>query len=163
MLYISSSTGRGPLCDDWLEVYCDDCEGKDQPTASGRSIMCAYKLCKVEFRYWGMQSKIERWFSNNSFLNEKTRRSNQFTPLFRNRFIHDVALRKTMLKAHLQAWVWQDEWHGLTMEVRRAIRILFSAPAAKKERQAVVAFFSLGCFPPPSRSIKCIHTRGWPG
>ncbi len=33
------------------------------------------------------------------------------------RFIHDVALRKTMLKAHLQAWIWQDEWHGLTMEV----------------------------------------------
>ncbi len=31
-----------------------------QPTASGRAIMCAYKLCKVEFRYWGMQSKIER-------------------------------------------------------------------------------------------------------
>ena len=60
-----------------------------------------------------------------------------------------MALRKTMLKAHLQAWVWQDEWHGLTMEVRRAIRILFSAPAAKKERQAVVAFFSLGCFPLP--------------
>uniref|UniRef100_A0A2K6N6G1 Phosphatidylinositol transfer protein membrane associated 2 n=1 Tax=Rhinopithecus bieti TaxID=61621 RepID=A0A2K6N6G1_RHIBE len=24
-------------------------------------IMCAYKLCKVEFRYWGMQSKIERF------------------------------------------------------------------------------------------------------
>ncbi len=22
-----------------------------------------------------------------------------------------------MLKAHLQAWIWQDEWHGLTMEV----------------------------------------------
>ncbi len=22
-----------------------------------------------------------------------------------------------MLKAHLQAWVWQDEWYGLTMEV----------------------------------------------
>ena len=44
--------------------------------------MCAYKLCKVEFRYWGMQSKIER-------------------------FIHDMALRKTMLGAHRQAWVWQ--------------------------------------------------------
>ena len=28
-----------------------------------------------------------------------------------------MALRKTMLKAHLQAWIWQDEWHGLTMEV----------------------------------------------
>lgn len=23
--------------------------------------MCAYKLCKVEFRYWGMQTKIERF------------------------------------------------------------------------------------------------------
>lgn len=23
--------------------------------------MCAYKLCKVEFRYWGMQSKIEKF------------------------------------------------------------------------------------------------------
>ena len=58
--------------------------------------MCAYKLCKVEFRYWGMQSKIER-------------------------FIHDMALRNTMLRAHRQAWVWQDEWSGLTMEDIREI------------------------------------------
>ena len=58
--------------------------------------MCAYKLCKVEFRYWGMQAKIER-------------------------FIHDMALRNTMLRAHTQAWVWQDEWHGLTMEDIRDI------------------------------------------
>uniref|UniRef100_A0A8B9CD81 Phosphatidylinositol transfer protein membrane associated 1 n=1 Tax=Anser brachyrhynchus TaxID=132585 RepID=A0A8B9CD81_9AVES len=53
--------------------------------------MCAYKLCKVEFRYWGMQSKIEQ-------------------------FIHDVGLRKVMLRAHRQAWCWQDEWTDLTME-----------------------------------------------
>ena len=26
-----------------------------------------------------------------------------------------------MLKGHLQAWTWQDEWHGLTMEDIRAI------------------------------------------
>lgn len=31
------------------------------PTPSGKSIMCAYKLCKVEFRYWGMQTKIEKF------------------------------------------------------------------------------------------------------
>lgn len=31
------------------------------PTSSGKSIMCAYKLCKVEFRYWGMQTKIEKF------------------------------------------------------------------------------------------------------
>ncbi|KAM6308351.1 membrane-associated phosphatidylinositol transfer protein 1 isoform 2-T2 [Aegotheles albertisi] len=78
-LYHSSKTGRGPLGDDWLEV------------ATSGPLMCAYKLCKVEFRYWGMQSKIEQ-------------------------FIHDVGLRKVMLRAHRQAWCWQDEWTDLTME-----------------------------------------------
>ncbi|XP_023349192.1 protein retinal degeneration B [Eurytemora carolleeae] len=66
------------------------------PTPNGKAIMCAYKLCKVEFRYWGMQSKLER-------------------------FIHDMALRNTMLRAHRQAWVWQDEWFGLTMDDIRNI------------------------------------------
>lgn len=32
-----------------------------------------------------------------------------------------LALRKTMLRAHRQAWAWQDEWHGLTMENIREI------------------------------------------
>ncbi|XP_060641485.2 membrane-associated phosphatidylinositol transfer protein 2 isoform X1 [Anolis sagrei] len=82
-LYTSVKTGRGPLSEDWIK------EHKNNP---GRSaIMCAYKLCKVEFRYWGMQSKIER-------------------------FIHDVALRRVMVRAHRQAWCWQDEWYGLTIE-----------------------------------------------
>lgn len=27
-----------------------------------------------------------------------------------------IALRKTMFRAHRQAWAWQDEWHGLTMD-----------------------------------------------
>lgn len=58
--------------------------------------MCAYKLCRVEFKYWGMQTKLEK-------------------------FIHDTALRKTMLRAHRQAWAWQDEWHGLTMDDIREI------------------------------------------
>ena len=37
------------------------------------------------------------------------------------RFIHDMALRNTMLRAHRQAWVWQDEWFGLTIEDIREI------------------------------------------
>lgn len=49
-LYRSLKTGRGPLGDDWLENI----------VAAG-PLMCAYKLCKVEFRYWGMQSKIEQF------------------------------------------------------------------------------------------------------
>lgn len=52
-LYKSLKTQRGPLRDDWIEEYNNN-PGKTP-------IMCAYKLCKVEFRYWGMQSKIERF------------------------------------------------------------------------------------------------------
>lgn len=52
-LYQSVKTKRGPLSDDWIEEINQN---------SGESpVMCAYKLCKVEFRYWGMQSKIERF------------------------------------------------------------------------------------------------------
>uniref|UniRef100_A0A8C8VFM4 Phosphatidylinositol transfer protein membrane associated 2 n=1 Tax=Pelusios castaneus TaxID=367368 RepID=A0A8C8VFM4_9SAUR len=82
-LYKSVKTKRGPLSEDWIEGH------KNNP--GKYPIMCAYKLCKVEFRYWGMQSKIER-------------------------FIHDVGLRKVMVRAHRQAWCWQDEWYGLTIE-----------------------------------------------
>ncbi|XP_037231282.1 membrane-associated phosphatidylinositol transfer protein 2 isoform X9 [Falco rusticolus] len=82
-LYKSAKTRRGPLSEDWIQEY------KNNP--GKYPIMCAYKLCKVEFRYWGMQSKIER-------------------------FIHDVGLRKVMVRAHRQAWCWQDEWYGLTIE-----------------------------------------------
>lgn len=53
-LYVSEKTGKGPLNEDWAEE-CVKTKGKPLP------IMCAYKLCKVEFRYWGMQSKIEKF------------------------------------------------------------------------------------------------------
>ncbi|KAM5199489.1 membrane-associated phosphatidylinositol transfer protein 2 isoform 4-T7 [Hipposideros larvatus] len=80
-LFHSIKTQRGPLSENWVEEYKQHfCP-----------LMCAYKLCKVEFRYWGMQSKIER-------------------------FIHDTGLRKVMVRAHRQAWCWQDEWYGLSME-----------------------------------------------
>ena len=57
-------------------------------------LYCAVLYCTV--LYLGMQGKIER-------------------------FIHDMALRNTMLRAHRQAWVWQDEWFGLTIEDIREI------------------------------------------
>lgn len=85
-LFHSTKTQRGPLSENWIE------EHKQQLAP----LMCAYKLCKVEFRYWGMQAKIER-------------------------FIHDTGLRKVMVRAHRQAWCWQDEWHGLSMENIRAL------------------------------------------
>ncbi|XP_031303878.1 membrane-associated phosphatidylinositol transfer protein 1 isoform X1 [Camelus dromedarius] len=84
-LYRSAKTGRGPLTDDWART-----------AAQTGPLMCAYKLCKVEFRYWGMQAKIEQ-------------------------FIHDVGLRRVMLRAHRQAWCWQDEWTELSMADIRAL------------------------------------------
>ncbi|XP_061822304.1 membrane-associated phosphatidylinositol transfer protein 2-like [Nerophis lumbriciformis] len=101
-LYQSVRTKRGPLCEDWIEEI---------NRGPGRtSVMCAYKLCKVEFRYWGMQSKIER-------------------------FIHDVGLRKVMVRAHRQAWCWQDEWYGLTIEDIRQLELETQLALAKKMAQ----------------------------
>ena len=36
-------------------------QGNAMPLPNGKAIMCAYKLCRVEFKYWGMQAKIERF------------------------------------------------------------------------------------------------------
>uniref|UniRef100_A0A8C7Z8K9 Phosphatidylinositol transfer protein membrane associated 2 n=1 Tax=Oryzias sinensis TaxID=183150 RepID=A0A8C7Z8K9_9TELE len=101
-LYQSVKTKRGPLSEDWIE----DINQNPSQTA----VMCAYKLCKVEFRYWGMQSKIER-------------------------FIHDVGLRKVMVRAHRQAWCWQDEWYGLTIEDIRQLELETQLALAKKMAQ----------------------------
>ncbi|XP_071529989.1 protein retinal degeneration B isoform X1 [Panulirus ornatus] len=103
--YKSQKTNRGPLGDNWIAEYWEKCKDKPTPLPGGEAIMCAYKLCKVEFRYWGMQTKIEK-------------------------FIHDIALRKTMLRAHRQAWAWMDEWWGLTIEDIRNI---------EKETQSLLA------------------------
>lgn len=101
-LYQSLKTRRGPLSEDWIEDINQNPD--DSP------VMCAYKLCKVEFRYWGMQSKIER-------------------------FIHDVGLRKVMVRAHRQAWCWQDEWYGLTIEDIRMLELETQLALAKKMGQ----------------------------
>uniref|UniRef100_A0AAY4BWG7 DDHD domain-containing protein n=1 Tax=Denticeps clupeoides TaxID=299321 RepID=A0AAY4BWG7_9TELE len=101
-LYQSLKTRRGPLTDNWIEEINEDIDRTP--------VMCAYKLCKVEFRYWGMQSKIER-------------------------FIHDVGLRKVMVRAHRQAWCWQDEWYGLTIEDIRQLELETQLALAAKMAQ----------------------------
>nr|CAB3264903.1 membrane-associated phosphatidylinositol transfer protein 3 [Phallusia mammillata] len=109
-LFKSKKTGYGPLTDNWLSQVKNS-----KPDERG-PIMCAYKMCKVEFKYWGMQSKIEK-------------------------FIHDTGLRKVMLRAHKQAWCWQDEWYGLTIEdIRRleketqlALQLKFGSTDAEEE------------------------------
>ncbi|KAG7480979.1 hypothetical protein MATL_G00061940 [Megalops atlanticus] len=148
-LYKSVKTQRGPLSEDWIEEFNNN-PGK-------MPIMCAYKLCKVEFRYWGMQSKIER-------------------------FIHDVGLRKVMVRAHRQAWCWQDEWYGLTMDDIRQLELetqlmlaqkmaQFScteedaeangaAAAPDKDQEAKEAIGSIEAEGPPAGVTDTLQTRG---
>lgn len=61
LIYVSEKSGRGPLSENWVDEYWNEVQDKIQPTPSGKAMMCAYKLCRVEFRYWGMQTKIEKF------------------------------------------------------------------------------------------------------
>lgn len=76
----SEKTGRGPLTGDWRETV--------------DPVMCAYKLVTVEFKWLGLQTKVE------SFIQSTEQR------LF--------------LKFHREVFCWMDQWHGLTMaDIRR--------------------------------------------
>jgi len=78
--YHSEKTGRGPLEKGWIQ--------KADP------IMCAYKLVGVNFKYFGLQNKVESTilsFQDNLFA-----------------------------KFHRQLFCWLDEWHGMTIDDIRA-------------------------------------------
>ncbi|XP_059619180.1 phosphatidylinositol transfer protein beta isoform isoform X2 [Phlebotomus argentipes] len=78
----SEKTGRGPLVGpDWMK--------KVDP------VMTCYKLVTCEFKWFGLQSRIE------NFIQKSERRL--FTTF------------------HRQVFCWMDRWHGLTMEDIRAI------------------------------------------
>eukprot|EP01097_Dermamoeba_algensis_P004328 TRINITY_DN2854_c0_g1_i1.p1 TRINITY_DN2854_c0_g1~~TRINITY_DN2854_c0_g1_i1.p1 ORF type:complete len:287 (-),score=46.38 TRINITY_DN2854_c0_g1_i1:178-957(-) len=77
-LFSSKKTGRGPLTTDWMKT----CK---QP------MMCIYKLVKVNFQVWGIQSRAET-------------------------YIHKSYVRDIMLLGHRQAFAWMDEWFDMTME-----------------------------------------------
>jgi hypothetical protein len=77
----STKTGRGPL------------KGKDWKD-NVQPVMCAYKLVTCEFKWFGLQSKVE------SFIQKQERRL--FT------------------KFHRQLFCWTDQWYGLTLQdIRR--------------------------------------------
>lgn len=80
-LFKSEKTGRGPLTGKWIE--------KVEP------VMTCYKLVTVEFKWFGLQTRVE------NFIQKSERR------LFTN--------------FHRQVFCWMDRWHGLTMEDIREI------------------------------------------
>uniref|UniRef100_A0A3B3QFI2 Phosphatidylinositol transfer protein alpha isoform n=1 Tax=Paramormyrops kingsleyae TaxID=1676925 RepID=A0A3B3QFI2_9TELE len=76
----SVKTGRGPLDADWQkELSTTDCP-----------YMCAYKLVTVQFKWWGLQNRVE------NFIHKQEKR------LFTN--------------FHRQLFCWIDKWIELSME-----------------------------------------------
>lgn len=57
--------------------------------------MCAYKLCTVEFKWFGLQGKVEKFIQN--------------------------AEKRLFTKFHRQIFCWIDKWYGLTMQDIREI------------------------------------------
>jgi len=79
--FLSKKTGRGSLTKDWKD--------HTQP------MMCAYKLCTVEFKWFGLQGRVEKFIQSSE--------------------------RRLFTKFHRQLFCWIDEWHGLTMADIRKI------------------------------------------
>jgi len=77
----SKKTGRGPLRGNW--------QSQCQP------LMTCYKLVTCEFRWFGLQNKVE------SFIQK--------------------AERRLFLNFHRQVFCWIDRWHGLTIQDIRDI------------------------------------------
>ncbi|XP_063077444.1 cytoplasmic phosphatidylinositol transfer protein 1-like [Engraulis encrasicolus] len=78
--FSSVKTGRGPLQEGWRQT--------------SSPIMCSYKLVRVQFEVWGLQTRVEQ-------------------------FIQKV-IRDVLLVGHRQAFAWVDEWYSMTLEdVRR--------------------------------------------
>jgi len=77
----SEKTGRGPLEGDWKK--------------SVDPVMTAYKLVTVQFKWWGLQTKVEN-------------------------FIHTTQ-KRLFTNFHRQLFCWTDKWHGMTMADIRAL------------------------------------------
>ena len=81
-LFRSAKTGRGPLCKgEWMRKQ--------------RPLVCCYKLVCVDFRIYGLQTRIENYVKN---------------------------MYKQMFTVfHRQIFCWIDKWHELTLADVRAI------------------------------------------
>jgi len=76
-LFKSSKTSRGPFTEGWKKL--------------AKPLMTIYKLQTVEFRVWGLQTKVEQWLQKSM-------------------------VRDVLLLGHKQAFCWIDDWFGLTLE-----------------------------------------------
>lgn len=80
--FVSAKTDRGNLKSTFIEEH--------------EPIMTCYKVCKLRFKVFGLQSKVEQWG-------------------------HQYGLRAPFLKYHRKLFCWIDEWYGLTLSDIRAM------------------------------------------
>jgi len=80
-LFKSAKTGRGPLQGNWKH--------------SVEPVMTAYKLVTINFKWWGLQNKVES-------------------------FIHTTE-KRIFTNFHRELFCWTDRWHGMTMADIRAL------------------------------------------
>ena len=73
----SSKTGRGPLTTPKWREEVDP-------------VMTCYKLVTIEFKWFGLQSKVESFIATTE--------------------------RRLFLNFHRQVFCWTDKWHGMTMQ-----------------------------------------------
>jgi hypothetical protein len=79
--FVSEKTGRGPLKADWI--------------ASADPVMTCYKLVTIQFKWWGLQNKVET-------------------------FIHSTQ-KRLFTNFHRQVFCWLDKWYGMSMADIRAL------------------------------------------
>jgi len=101
-VYRSEKTGRGPLKN----------EGESKWFHSAEPVMTCYKLVTCEFKWFGLQTKVE------SFIMQTEKR------LFSN--------------FHRQVFCWTDKWHGMTMEDIRALEDKTKEELEKKRAEGEV-------------------------
>lgn len=105
----SVKTGRGPLRAGWQDDH-------------SHPLMCAYKVVRFNFRWWGLQTAVENYTC---------------------RVIRDV-----FLASHKQAFCWIDEWFGLTMADIRRIEAETAAELKKAMEKAAASGEALRTPPP---------------
>ena len=59
------------------------------------------------------------------------------------RFAHDHGIRKLLVKAHRQAWVWQDSYHGLTMDDIRQLEFETQCMLQQLYEEVLTCLYSL--------------------
>ncbi|XP_043216862.1 phosphatidylinositol transfer protein alpha isoform-like isoform X1 [Amphibalanus amphitrite] len=95
----SVKTGRGPLVGNWQQQLKEP-------------YMTCYKLVTVEFKWFGLQSRVEKFIMN------------QYPRLFTN--------------FHRQVFCWLDKWHGMTMDDIRELEDKTKADLDKQRREGQV-------------------------